>query len=53
MTESLNYAKRLMSQMKEVQPTFRGLDDMALERGVILDVPLYLIRRGSSRHRSW
>ncbi|MEJ9217328.1 sn-glycerol-1-phosphate dehydrogenase [Paenibacillus glucanolyticus] len=46
MTESLNYAKRLMSQMKEVQPTFRGLDDMALERGVILDVPLYLIRQG-------
>lgn len=46
MKESLNYAKSLMTQMKEVQPTFRGLDHMALEPGVILDVPRYLNQQG-------
>ncbi|GAB6929462.1 sn-glycerol-1-phosphate dehydrogenase [Paenibacillus sp. JCM 10914] len=48
MTDSLSYARRLMSQLRENQPTFSELLHMQLESGALDDIPAFLKRRSLS-----
>ena len=44
----LERCKGLMNRIRELQPTFRGLETMVLEPGAVQDVPSYLKRQGLS-----